>query len=160
MMKGKKGFTLIELLITVAIIGLLSAVVLVSLNSARRGANDARRKADLKQIANALEMYYDTNSAYPTMVADRCSFDACGGKTGCVSTDWTAANLQIGTWLSTPPRDPVNTATNCYFAESTENTSSLFCIVAYNLQATTAGYYVANNGAGIVTGANLSACPD
>lgn len=54
-----QGFTLIELLVVIAIIGLLSSVVLVSLNSARMKARDARRIVDLKQIRLALEMYYD-----------------------------------------------------------------------------------------------------
>ncbi len=51
---GQKGFTLIELLVVIAIIGLLSSVVLASLNSARAKARDARRVSDLKQIANMI----------------------------------------------------------------------------------------------------------
>ncbi len=62
-----KGFTLIELLVVIAIIGILSSVVLASLNSARAKARDARRLSDLHQIRNALELYAsDNNGAYPT----------------------------------------------------------------------------------------------
>jgi len=61
----KKGFTLIELLVVVAIIGMLSSVVLSSLNSARGNARDARRQQDLRQIQTALELYYNVNNAYP-----------------------------------------------------------------------------------------------
>ncbi len=61
----KKGFTLIELLVVISIIGLLSSVVLTSVNSARAKARDARRITDLKQIQTALEFYYDTNGSYP-----------------------------------------------------------------------------------------------
>lgn len=60
-----KGFTLIELLVVIAIIGILSSVVLASLNSARAKARDARRISDLKQISLALELYYDSNRSYP-----------------------------------------------------------------------------------------------
>jgi type II secretion system protein G len=61
-----KGFTLIELLVVIAIIGLLSSIVLVSLNSARAKARDTKRKADMNNIITAIEMYYDSNNAYPS----------------------------------------------------------------------------------------------
>jgi len=59
------GFTLVELLITVAIIGILSAVVLTSMSGARNKAKDGRRISDIKQIQLALELYYDVNTEYP-----------------------------------------------------------------------------------------------
>ncbi|HEU0085496.1 MAG TPA: prepilin-type N-terminal cleavage/methylation domain-containing protein [Candidatus Paceibacterota bacterium] len=64
---NKKGFTLIELLVVVAIIGILSSVVLVSLNSARSKSRDAKRQSDIRQIQSALEMYYLDNGSYPIM---------------------------------------------------------------------------------------------
>lgn len=66
MRKGQKGFTLIELLVVIAIIGVLAAVVLVSLNSARAKSRDARRLADVRQVMTALELYFNDNNAYPT----------------------------------------------------------------------------------------------
>lgn len=66
MKKTQKGFTLIELLVVIAIIGILSSVVLASLNSAREKSRDARRMADLQQIKLAAELYFDANSSYPT----------------------------------------------------------------------------------------------
>jgi prepilin-type N-terminal cleavage/methylation domain-containing protein len=68
----QKGFTLIELLVVIAIIGLLSSVVLLSLNSAREKARNARRVADARQIVGALELYYDsqTSSTYPVTAAN------------------------------------------------------------------------------------------
>lgn len=61
----KRGFTLIELLVVIAIIGILSSVVLASLNSARKKGRDARRVADVKQLQLALELSYDANGSYP-----------------------------------------------------------------------------------------------
>jgi len=52
----KKGFTLIELLVVIAIIGILSAVVLTSLNSSRNKAQDAKAVNDVKQAALAMEL--------------------------------------------------------------------------------------------------------
>jgi prepilin-type N-terminal cleavage/methylation domain-containing protein len=63
--KGEKGFTLIEILIVVAIIGMLSSIVLVGLGSFRSRGRDARRAADLREIQNALELYYARYGSYP-----------------------------------------------------------------------------------------------
>ncbi|MBI3632671.1 MAG: type II secretion system protein [Candidatus Vogelbacteria bacterium] len=62
---NKKGFTLIELLVVIAIIGILSSVVLVSLQSSRAKARDAKRIADVGSIQQALALYYDSNNQYP-----------------------------------------------------------------------------------------------
>jgi len=62
---SKNGFTLIELLVVVAIIGLLSSVVLASLNSARAKGRDAKRASDVHQLKIAMEYYYDANGFYP-----------------------------------------------------------------------------------------------
>lgn len=58
------GFTLIELLVAIAIIGILSSVVLSSLNSAREKARDTRRKSDLNQIRTALILYNEDYGNY------------------------------------------------------------------------------------------------
>ncbi len=63
---GEQGFTLIELLVVIAIIGMLSSVVLASMNTARKKARDARRMTDAKAIQTALELFYDNGNTYPT----------------------------------------------------------------------------------------------
>ena len=63
--KYSQSFTLIELLVVIAIIGILSSIVLVSLNSAKAKARDARRISDFRQIQTALEMFYGTYGRYP-----------------------------------------------------------------------------------------------
>ncbi len=63
----KKGFTLIELLVVIAIIGILSSVVLASLNTARGKGADAAIKSNLANMRAQAELYYDTNGGYSSV---------------------------------------------------------------------------------------------
>jgi type IV pilus assembly protein PilA len=75
-MKNKnKGFTLIELLVVIAIIGILSSVVLASLNSARNKGADAAIKSNLANTRAQAEINYDTNGHYGAAesTTDTCS---------------------------------------------------------------------------------------
>ncbi|MFA5009219.1 MAG: type II secretion system protein [Candidatus Paceibacterota bacterium] len=71
-MTSKKGFTLIELLVVIAIIGILSGLIIVSMNGANSSARDARIKANMDQIRTTAELFKFTagNGAY-------CSGTAC-----------------------------------------------------------------------------------
>lgn len=61
----QKGFTLIELLVVIAIVGILSSVVLASLNSARTRSKATRVIQDLRSIETAWNLWLsDTNSPY------------------------------------------------------------------------------------------------
>ncbi|MFA6170941.1 MAG: prepilin-type N-terminal cleavage/methylation domain-containing protein [Patescibacteria group bacterium] len=59
------GFTLIELLVVISIIGFLSTLGVVNLKNAREKARDTTRLSDLKQLKNAMEMYFNDNRQYP-----------------------------------------------------------------------------------------------
>ncbi len=60
-MRKQKGFTLIELLVVIAIIGILAAIVLVSLSGARDRAKDARIQSGLSQVRTMAEMVYNAD---------------------------------------------------------------------------------------------------
>ncbi|MBU6447455.1 type II secretion system GspH family protein [Patescibacteria group bacterium] len=68
-MQKQKGFTLIELLVVIAIIALLASVIMLSLSNARQKARDAKRVADVKQMASAFELYFSKNNTYPASIA-------------------------------------------------------------------------------------------
>ncbi len=59
----EKGFTLIELLVVIAIIGILSSVVLASLNTARSKAGDSAIKSNMANIRAQAEIFYDDPAA-------------------------------------------------------------------------------------------------
>ena len=110
-----KGFTLIELLVVIAIIGLLSSVVLASLNASRGKAYDAQRFSDLRQVQIAIENYYADHGSYP---------DSGGNFLSLCSSPWnqTTQNLVVPSivsqgYIPSIPKGPqlnTSTVTDCY----------------------------------------------
>ena len=123
--RRKKGFTLIELLVVISIIGFLSTLAVVSLNNARIKSRDAKRKADLKQIQTALEVYYDKNNYYPTEMGCDSSIGSCNTACNtCGASDWNytvsgliAQTLKTNGIVNTLPIDPKNGNSYYYWYE-------------------------------------------
>ena len=67
-MQKKRGFTLIELLVVIAIIGILAAIVLVSVRTGPERAKDARIISAMAQARTiAAEVYAENNSKYSNL---------------------------------------------------------------------------------------------
>jgi len=64
MQKSKSAFTLVELLVVIGIIAVLVAMLLPSLNKARRQAQFVQCQSNLRQIGIAMMMYMNDNQNY------------------------------------------------------------------------------------------------
>jgi prepilin-type N-terminal cleavage/methylation domain-containing protein len=74
--KKQHGFTLIELLVVIAIIGILSSVVLASLNTARSKGTDAKIQSEIRSIQVNAEIFYDNNGNTYGTAATACTATA------------------------------------------------------------------------------------
>ncbi len=99
-----KGFTLIELLVTIAIIAIISVVAVALFGNVQSTARDAKRKAELESISNALEV----NKSATT------SFYATPAKTQFGGSIWPGQTATSGTEAEDPQGYPycIATATN------------------------------------------------
>lgn len=121
---ANKGFTLIELLVVVAVIGILSSVVLSSVNNTRTKARDATRKMMVKQVINALEQYANDNGNYP-VVTDGNAFN---------TIDVTLSAL-VPNYISSLEYDTTNAAVGAHYHRPTASTDGY--VLWYTLEKQT-----------------------
>ncbi|GIW63092.1 MAG: hypothetical protein KatS3mg090_0918 [Patescibacteria group bacterium] len=63
---SEQGFSLLELMIVIILLGVLASLITNTFVNSLKKSRDARRKADIKEIKNAIEMFYADNNFYPT----------------------------------------------------------------------------------------------
>lgn len=131
--KNNGGFTLFELLVSISIIGILTALAVVSFSAAQKRARDARRIEDMGIVQKAAEQYYSQNSYnYPantspwTGVLEAFPIDPKG-------TGWTGYRYYLGAGTTycacAAMENPANgnsTSNNCVFG--TGVTGPFYCV--------------------------------
>jgi len=128
----RRAFTLIELLVVIAIIGLLSTVAAIATTSAQINSRNTARKANLAQIAKALELYYTINGGYPLSGGWAGNCAGYGGRADSGAAGW-IPNLAPG-YIGVLPHDP-----------NTGVMKNLYCI-SQGVVANRACYLYMSNG--------------
>lgn len=109
--RKQRGFTLIELLVAISIIGVLSSFLLANFVGVRQRARDGVRKADLRQIQSALELYRSDQSTYPNSPLPACRSALTAGSV---------------TYMQKIPCDPSSGASYTYSVGAGNSTYSIF----------------------------------
>jgi prepilin-type N-terminal cleavage/methylation domain-containing protein len=113
----KKSFTLIEILMVVAILGILAAIVLPTLQGDTTKAKESAAKDNLRILRNAIEFYAAQHNSYPpnyvngtpnilgtTFMRQLCWVTTINGAFAPIGT----AGYPLGPYLSKIPPNPFN----------------------------------------------------
>ncbi|OGG01842.1 hypothetical protein A2Z33_01155 [Candidatus Gottesmanbacteria bacterium RBG_16_52_11] len=117
--KLRNGFTFIEVLVVAVIIGILVAVGMVSYVTASRNSRDTKRKSDLQNVRQALEMYRADTGTYPNSSGDWRTFDTVLGA------------LVTQNYISSLPKDPKSPAYEYYYYGALNGASWAYCLSTY-----------------------------
>jgi len=137
-----RGFTLIELLVVIAIIGILSSVVLASLNTARGKGANAAVKSNLNNTRAQAEIVYDGASpnSYAAVCADpsiikavAAAASAAGATVGADDAAGTATTAvcqdATGAWAIQAPLKVTEGASVYWCVDSTGNSKGEAAVI-------------------------------
>lgn len=111
--RKQMGFTMIELIIAIAVLAILAALTIATLDpfAQIQKSNDARRKSDLAQLQKVLEQYYSDNGQYPPSIDNSTTFLI---KYQGVGLQW--GKGPWGPYIDVLPKDPVSGRTYIYYS--------------------------------------------
>ena len=170
MKSRRQGFTLIELLVVIAIIGLLSSIVLASLNSARNKGKDAAIMSQMAEIRSQAELFYSSNGNTYTASGTGGGEDSYGECTNSAHVKFAGTMFDDGVTgnvhdLIVSAGANRNTSYSRIYCSVTKSTWAL-AIPVHNPKAGTTGWCVDNTGASkavnldfATSNVSFTACP-
>lgn len=105
------AFTLLELIVVLGIMAVLTGIITIATVPARQQSRDSRRIENVKDLAIALELYFQTNKTYPD-------------GNGCIEA-LPLSSILVPTYISSIASDPLYNATSC----SDVNSVSCYCTI-------------------------------
>jgi len=125
------------LLVVIAIIGLLASVVLVALNGARAKSRDAKRLADIRQLASAMELYFNDMNSYPTSSGPVNAGSALSAQVAAVAPS--LASALTPKYIGLLPTEPTPADATC---KQTGQGSNQYYWVGGGIATTMSGYTI------------------
>lgn len=108
-----RGFSLVEILVVIGIIALLASVIFATTTDSKIRSNDASRINAMRQMVNALELYFASNSQYPNIDSASSLDAACTGNAA-----WQALETELAEYIEQLPCDPSGAYVYEYDADS------------------------------------------
>lgn len=132
----RRGFSLVELLIVIAIVGILTALVLVGIKLSQARSTNTKVKSGIHQLRTLMQEYHDANNfsyanfaaclATPTPAT--CRTSAIADNVTALKSDIETANKQPGSLVATSNQSrfclaaPLASPTTTYFCADTSGT--------------------------------------
>jgi prepilin-type N-terminal cleavage/methylation domain-containing protein len=149
-MHTTRGFTLIELLVVIAIIGILSSIVLSSLNTARNKGMDAGAKSTLSDARAQAQLFYgENNNKFVQLIAS--ATDVCHPLANINALLYSAAQSEgittvLGDTTGGPGKAVCNSTPNGWAIELPLKDGTYYCVDWNGNATSTTNSAILSNG--------------